>query len=202
MNIINEIAWHSLILFLWSGSGLGVVVGFGLLFAPETLERVNTYLMRWIDTHKIEAELDRPRWMERFVYRHHRLIGGALFCGSVFIIYKFLLRPLRQKFAFFAINDVFGLLDAAIALFVISGVLGAMIGLIMAGKPSLLRELETAANRWISTDKLNEAFNKMHFSLDRIMLRHRKAAGLTLIAVSSYVCYVLGVLLLNGNWVF
>ncbi len=200
MDIIDNIAWHSTLIFLWVGSGLAILLGIGLLFAPQKTERINRFFARWVDTHSFEETLDRPHWTERYLYRHHRWVGGTLLAGSIVILYRFLLHPPRQKLAMLAAGDTFGLVDAAIAFFVIGAVLGAIIGMLMIGKPSVLRELETASNRWISTDKIWGVFNRMYPSVDRFVFQHRRAVAAVLLLCGIYVFLILGVLLFNGNW--
>lgn len=198
MDILYEIAWRSALLFLWIGSALALLLGVGLLLAPARTERINRFFARWIDTRKIESELDRPRWTERFVYRHHRIVGAFILSGSVFVVFQFLLRPFRQRIAPLAAHDMFGLLDATVAFFIIGGVLGALIGLIILFKPSLLRELEGEANRWVSTEKFTRAFNAMYFSFDEKVMRHRRLSGLFLAGAGAYVFVILGRLLMKG----
>ena len=202
MDIVNEIVWQSLVLFLWIGSAVALAVGLALLFAPAKARQVNQFFARWIDTRGFESALDRPRWTERVVYRHHRLAGLTLLAGSLFVLYKFLIKRVGDTVGPIAATDHFGLWQAAAALFVIGGVLGAVIGLIMATKPSLLRELELAANKWISTERYSELFNRTHFSLEEVIFSHRKIVGLFLVLSSSYVILRLGIILLNGNWRF
>lgn len=200
MDILKDIAWHSFLVFLLVGSMLAIVVGIGLLFAPERIQVINERLARWVDTEKFERQFDRPRWTERHFYRHHRIAGSALFTVSVIVLYKFLLTPTKQKIAAIVPNDPIGLLDAMVALFVIAGALGAVIGLVVFTRPSMLRELENAANRWISTEHISRFFNTPYFSFDSCVLRYRKIAGVFFFIVGLYILLILGNLLLRGQW--
>ncbi len=199
MDILSEIAWHSILIFLWIGSGIAFFVSMAMLIAPEKAARLNRFFTYWIDTHRVEDILDRPRWTERFVYRYHHLTGTALFCGSTLILYRFLLHPPRKHLALLLASDTYGLVEAAVAILVIGAVLGAALGLIMFAKPSVLREIEALANHWVGTEKWFRTLNQMHPSLDRFMLRSRIASFILLI-VSAYVVLTLGSLLLTGNW--
>lgn len=202
MDIVNEILWQSLVIFLWIGSVLGFAVGVAMLFTPAKARQWNQFFARWIDTHGLETALDRPRWTERFVYRHHRLVGTLLLAGSFFVIYKFLLRKFDDTIGPLAASDHFGLWQATAALFAIGGVIGAVIGAIMVAKPSLLREIEVASNRWISTESFLELFNRAHGYLDQVIFDHRKIVGTLLILASAYIFFRLGILLLNNHWAF
>lgn len=202
MDIVNEIFWQSLVIFLWIGSVLAFAVGVAMLFTPAKARQWNKFFGRWIDTHGLETALDRPRWTERFVYRHHRLVGTLLLAGSFFVIYKFLLRKVGDTIEPMATNDHFGLWQATVAIFVIGGVFGAVLGAIMISKPSLLRELEVASNRWISTEGFLELFNRAHGYLDEVIFSHRKLVGAFLVLASTYIFFRLGNLLLNNHWAF
>lgn len=200
MDIFYEVVTHAFLFFLWLGSIAGIGIGLGMLVAPMHMLRLNQYCSRWINTVKLETELDRPRWTERFFYRHHRWTGAALGVGGVYVLYAFLLAHTMRKVQVFVKDDIFGLLDAFSAIAVIVGVLAVVLGGIMFDRPSLLRELENAANRWISTEALLSAFHGMHFSFDNHILRHRKTAGGFLLVGGLYGTLVLGHLLLSGDW--
>lgn len=200
MDIFSEILMRSILLFLWTGSLAGALVGVGMLLLPTQTIRLNQYFCRWIDTAELGTELDRPRWAERFFYRYHRWTGVGLGLGGAFVLYMFLLAHVMHGVSVFLKNDIYGLLDAFSAIVVIGGVLAVFIGFIMYARPSLLRELEAAANQWISTDGLLNAFNSMHLSFDSYVVRYRKMAGAFLLGGGLYACAALGHLLLRGDW--
>jgi hypothetical protein len=200
MDIVNDILWHSFLLFLWMGSMLAALVGAGLLFAPAQVERINRYFAQWIGARNIGMEMDRPRSTERYIYRHHRVAGALVFSGAVVVIYRFLLAPARERMALLAAPDMFGLLDAGIAFLVIGNVLAAAIGLIVFFRPSMLREFEDVANQWISTDKVTRFFNRPQFLLDRFVMQHRCLFGAGLVIAGLGVCCLLGKLLFSGQW--
>jgi hypothetical protein len=200
MDIVNDIAWHSFLFFLWAGSVLAVLVGVGLVFAPAHVERINRFFGRWIDTRHFEMEIDRPRSTERYIYRHHRIAGAIFFLGASVVLYRFLLSPARERMARLLAPDMFGLFDAGIAFLVITNVCAAMIGLIVFFRPSMLREFEQHANRWISTEGVAHVFNKPQFLLDQYVLRHPRLVGLVFIIAGGGISFLLGKLLLLGQW--
>jgi hypothetical protein len=200
MDIVNDIIWHSFLLFLWIGSVLAVLIGAGLLFAPTHVERINRFFAQWIDTRNIGLEMDRPRSTERYIYRHHRVAGTLVFVGSVFVIYRFLLAPARERMALLAAPDMFGLLDPGIAFLVIGNVLAALVGVIVFFRPSMLREFEGVANQWISTERVTRFFNHPQVSFDRFVLRYPQLVGAVLIVAGLWVSCLLGKLLLSGQW--
>ncbi|TFW10289.1 hypothetical protein E4K72_01625 [Oxalobacteraceae bacterium OM1] len=202
MDIMNDIMWRSLLLFLWGGAVVAVLTGIGLLLVPRRLARANHFLTRWIDTYQLTTELDRPRWLERYVYRHHRLAGTSLFAGSGYVVYVFLIAPSRQKLGLLAHYDTLGVLDASVAFLVIVGVLGAALGLIMALKPSILKELEAALNQWISIPQLLSKFKQIYFPITNSNVVLRVIAAACLVGGGSYVVIRLGMVLFAGDWRF
>ena len=200
MDAVYEILMRSFLVFAWMGSMIGMAVGAGLLLVPEKTIWLNQYFGTWVDTAAVGAELDRPRSLERHFYRHHKWTGAALTLGAVFVLYMFLIAHVMQKVARFIGNDTYGLLDAFSAVIVIGSSLAFFLGLVLFGRPSLLRELEDAANRWISTDKLLQAFNSMHLSFDSFIVRHRKPAGVFFLLGGLFATFRLSEMLLSGDW--
>lgn len=202
MNIINDILLHSLLLFLWGGGLVGLLVGIGMLLKPEQMSRVNQFFSRWVDTNKVEVVMDRPRWTERYFYRHHRVVGCLMLGGALVILYAFLFSRSFQNLNIIVSRDSSWLLDAGRAMLIVGSVLAAIVGLIMLLRPSSLRDVEKAANRWISTEGLLKFFNDVHNSFDQYLLRHRRFAGVFLVIASTYVMTVLGSILWSSGWKF
>lgn len=200
MDIIKDIAWHSTLIFLWLGSLIALLVGMGMLIAPDRTLRVSEFFDRWFDTHSVQERLDRPRWSERYLYRHHRIAGALLTAGSLFVVYRFLIHSAKQRIWVLSANDPAGLIDALVAIFVIGGVLGAFFGVVMMTRPSMLRELEAACNQWVATEKLHAAFNKTFFPIDAFVSKHRRMAALAMISGSGFTLAMLGKSLLSGGW--
>lgn len=191
----------SFLIFLGCGAMLGVLVGAGLLLKPERIAALNHYLYRWVGTEKIEQEFDRPRWTERFFYRHHRLTGGIIFTGAMFVLYNMLFSSDNVPAVSVALAPgTWGLVDAAQAMLLVGNVLAALIGIIVLTKPSLLRNTEHWANRWVATDGLLKLFNSMHYSFDHYSFRHRKIVGVLVLIGSLFILIVLVRMLWSGAW--
>ena len=200
MEAVNVLVWRPVLFILLGGSVVAVLLGIGLLVAPDRVRELNAFLGRWVDTEKMERAFDRPRWSERFFYRHHRIVGGLLCAGGCYVIYVFLLSRARHRLAVLSGRDLYGFFDAGIAILVIGGTLAAFLGLVMYAKPSVLRDLEKAANRWISTDWARLLFNRSYSLLDESVFQYRKTAALVLIATGMFVAVTLARLLFIGNW--
>src|SRR3990172_2545496 len=202
MDAIKDILVRFFVAILCGCSVFGFLVGVGLLLKPERIVLLNQYFSRWFSAEKMTEQLDRPRSAERFLYRHHRLVGGALFIGAIFVLYTFLFSYNMRRISAAAASGYWVLLDALMAILLVGSVLAALVGIIVATRPSLLREIEKSANRWIATEGIVQLFNSMRYSPDRHILRRGKIAGVFIIAGSLYILIVLGPFLWRGGWEF
>ncbi|MCX7175590.1 MAG: hypothetical protein NT159_17020 [Proteobacteria bacterium] len=187
-------------MFLWIGSAIGVFVGAGLLFNPQQVLKLNQYSSRWVGAGHFGQMLDRPRWTERYFYRHSRVVGAGLFVGALIVLYTFLFSYNPRTISAFVPRDYWWLSDALIGMILVGGILSAMVGIIVLAKPSLLRDIEKSANHWVSTERLLALFNNMHFSAEQSILRHPRLAGVSILLGSLYILVVLGYFLFRGAW--
>lgn len=200
MNAIREILSQSFLALLCVGGAAGVVLGAGLLIQPERIAVLNRLCSRWIGTQKLDEELDRPRWIERYVYRHHWTAGALLLVGALFVLYVLLFGSRLYAFAASLSSGFRVLWDSTRALLLLGSVLAALVGAVIMVRPSLLRDIERASNRWVSTDTVSKTFEGIYDSFDRQVLRHSRTAGVLMILGGAYVLMVLGQLLLRGGW--
>lgn len=200
LNMIEarETLLQVLLVFLFAGSVVGVAVGIGMLVSPDRIVVLNRYFSRWIGTRRLRDQLDRPRWIERYFYRHHKVAGVVLFFGAAFVLYAFLLNENVRRVGAYLPPGLRGLWQAVTIALVIGGVVAVFTGAIVFIRPSLLRELEKAGNRWVSTESMGDALDSMNMAVDDRILRHRRLAGMFMLIGSIYVLIVLGRLLWQG----
>jgi len=199
MGTVKEILLQFFVALLCVGSLAGLLMGIAMLLRPEQLKRVNDHFSRWVSAEKVTEPLDRPRWTERFFYRHHRLVGSVVFLGAAFILYTFLFNYNVRRIAGALASRYWGLLDVLIGVVVVFSALAGMIGLLVLMRPSVLRDIEKISNRWVSTDGMTNYFDKMFHSVDEQILRRRKIAGGFLIIGSLYILAQLGSFLIHGG---
>lgn len=187
-----QLAYHVLLPFLQIGSVFTLAAGLAILFAPARMEKVNTRLSRWISTMHWQQHINRPRKIERWVYRHHRLTGlTALAFG---LAYPYAMIASGGVFAWaFAWSRV--LPSRAMAAWLseslwwigwLGSVLCIAIGSVLFFRPSALRELEAWANRWIDLDRYARKLDIAHYGLDRFLWRHQRLAAVFVVAGSLY----------------
>jgi len=200
MTIVQDILLRFFLILLCLGSIAGVLLGAGMLWNSERTVFWNQYFSRWISADKVNEQFNRPRWIERYFYRYHRVVGATLLAGAIFILYTFLFNYNMRKISAAMPAGHWGLWDAVVGVLLIGGVLAALVGAIVMARPSLLREIEKSSNRWISTEGMVKLFDRMHFSIDQNILRHRKTAGILMIAGGLYILTSLGPFLLRAGW--
>lgn len=136
--------WASLF-FTLSGAA-AVVAGIGFLLATARPPDKPDTLRGRLLNGGLQEVLERPRRVERFIYRHHRLFGSAIAAGAMALL---ALLGAGQSRLFGTVlpggsgGRVAMLLVWALAVAVL------VIGIIVLVRPSALKGVEALANRWI-----------------------------------------------------
>jgi hypothetical protein len=191
MDVLKDILFRFFLTLLCGGSMVSILIGVGMLLKPERIVSLNQYFSLWLSSNKVNEHIDRPRWIERYLYRHHRLVGGFLFAGAIVVLYIFLFSYNARRISATMTLGRRDLMDALIGLLLVCNVIAALVGIIVLARPSLLREIEKAANRWISIEGMMKLFNNMRYSADQYVIRYSKIAGVALVASGLYVLIVL-----------
>lgn len=193
---VDILLWRSLAIFLLFGALLGIAAGLLLIFKPQLMARINRVANRWISTRQLNQLLDRSVSIEHWFYRHHRAIGMMVVLGAGYIFIHFGL--LFDKAA--ALHHLAGfvpprLLDVLLDALVLSALLGAalalMVGLFLWLRPSLLRGMETEANRWVSSRQATKPLEIPRDQVERFVARHARRVGWLLLLASVYLLFAL-----------
>lgn len=192
--------------FDWVVDGLAVALMVGLCFAfvasvllllrPRLLFMLNERLSRWVDTEQRFRALEKPRQWERFFYRHHRVLGSLISLGAIYVL-------LTWAFAYDRAR-VIGLLDrrwvidgldwivaAVETMVVLLHAATLVVGLIILFRPSLLKNIERAANRWHSGPQV-QVLDRIYGPVDRSLAVYPRLSGLLLLLASVWSLVVLG----------
>ena len=183
--------FQGLAVVLVAGLLLALVVGGLLLAKPQALFALNERLSRWVDTREAFNLLDQPRHLERFFYRHHRALGIAVVLGASYVLGRWafawergdmlaLLGPhwARQGMDWIPAALEFVLVGLHVAIFVV--------GLLIVFRPSLLKGVEKAANRW-QPGPATAPLDHVVGSLDDTFESHPRVSGLLLV-ISAIWC--------------
>ena len=182
---------HILLAFLALAGMVGLLGSAVLVLRPDWLVVLGKYANRWISTRKYERALERAVNFDRWFYRHARIGGMLLLSGACGIILYFAVYFDKAGLAVNlssgnvgALREIDRLLDGFVLLALAGGIFAAMTSLFLLLRPSLLRDFEQDANRWISTRRALFPLEVVHGELDDYVLRHYRVVGVLLLLAS------------------
>ena len=169
-----------------------LLLGATLLLRPRLVWRFCATLDRWWSADALVQWLNTPRAVERLLYRYHRPFGALLILGSTYTLYvqTFRFRPDQASSALASVvpGPLVEPFVGAMALALFFGSLFAFaIGVVVYLRPSLLKGLEGWGNRWLTLDSLVRALDRPYWEVDRIIHRHPRASGTTLVLAGLYM---------------
>ena len=159
------------------------VVGVLLLTVPRRVLDAPTGLRRVLFETSLGQLFDRRFAIERGVYRRHRLAGALVLLGAIAL--AALLWHVGRKPGVVAqlraALTVPGLHVVTVATMTIAASLG-VVGTCLLVRPSVLKGLEAAVNRWIEPPRRD-----VHMMVSEWVLRRPRATGLVLV-VAGLAC--------------
>ena len=195
---IVSVLWPVLYVLILLGAGVGLVVGVMLLIDSARVMQWNAYLNRWISTENAARALDQSRDVKHFVYRRHRVVGLLVIAGSLFAldVLAFGLRttPLLRALRPLGNPTALALVVDSTRVFLVSGNIAALIaGVILCFRPSLLKGVESWADRQFSTPLPNKSLDEPNYRPDAFVRDHPKLVGALVAAGSVFILASLGV---------
>lgn len=192
-----DLLWQALAVFLLIGAGAGMMLALLLLCQPQWVTRISGVANRWVSMHFISQTLDRSVNIQRWVYRHHSVLGWLISLGSGYILWYFSLRfdhtavlqSLAIYFPSIAFLDV--LLQAVKLFFIGCAPVALVIGVLVWLRPSLLKPVEARSDRWLSFRCTRPAVNVARYDIDAIVLRHAQTTGYALLLSSLGLFYLM-----------
>lgn len=194
---MNPIWREILLITLFNIAAICMAVGAFLAVSPQRFLACTGRMNRWIATDAAFASLDRPRQMDRFFYRRHLWVGSMLVLGGVYILYVFwswydrarVLPTLPNIYNAAASAWIY---DSLVLLLRGVGVVGVLAGSVVLLRPSLLKSLESTANRWISTDEFVRPLDRQKDLPTEWFPGHARLFGLGIAVGSFYIMWRCG----------
>ncbi len=196
---VSELSVQTLYPVLVFGASLSLAASVWLLISPTSFGKHRGTLGLWFSLQRALRPLDEPRTVERFLYRHHKVLGVFLIAGSTFALYS-------QAFHFdysrlHALLDqgarsgmLAALIDGATRFLFFGNLFAFAIGVVVLLRPSLLKDAEMQANRWVSIRQMMRFLNKpRHLSGEDRLERHGRVIGLFVALASLYVLMAIGI---------
>ncbi len=189
---INSILLIGLLIFF---------IGVWILIMPHGFLKASKSLGRWISTDSFFDSLDRPRYQERFIYKHHRVAGALIITGAVYTLFmmferidiSMLVSQLPQIGNRFWSEWLYG---ALYALVISANLLALLIGLIVLVRPSVLKILETHMNKWVVTGKDLKKLDKSHDIALDILPGNPRLFGLAVALGGIYIVISMAIMLI------
>ena len=196
--VVESLLLRSTVLFLMLGSLAGLVVGGLLIWNPQRLRKIGNMLNRWVSTRHLDQTLDRSIDIDPWFYRHHRVSAGLILLASIYILYAFTI-GLDRASAITGLSRHFslpsgligGLLDALVLSALLGALFAAFVSLFLLLRPSMLRDFEQGANRWVSLRRGLKPLEIRREGLDEYTFKYNRQAGILLVLGSLYTLALL-----------
>ena len=161
---------------------LGIATGATLALAPKRLFEPSEAVGRWLLGTDVGELFDRRYTIERRVYRRHRIVGGVVLAGAAAALTLILFLSIDPRSA--PIRKALGRFEFRTLVAVAATIACVLVvfGLCLLVRPSLLKGLETAANRWIDASA-----RAKRFDVSRLVLRAPRLVGMLLL-VGGFAC--------------
>jgi hypothetical protein len=189
---------QSAVIFLIVGSLAGMIVGALLLLRPQTLQRMSQLLNRWVSTRHLDQTLERTVNFDSWFYRYRRTSGTLTLLGACYVIYFFTVNLDRAdtisglaRHYQLPSSFVGALLDALVLSAMLGALFAAFVSLFLLLRPSMLRDFEQGANRWISLRRALKPMEVPREGVDEFVLQRSRQAGILLVLGSLYVLVML-----------
>lgn len=180
------------------GAALGTLIGVLLLVDSARVLRWNARLSRWISTGAAADALDRPRDIKPVIYRGHRFFGLLVVAGSFYTLdalnFDFNADALARAFRDLGNQSLLALVFEAVRLFLLVGNLAALgAGIVLCFRPSVLKGLETWADRSFRSPVARLDTDAMRYEPDQWVGAHPRLAGSLVLLGSAYVLFQLAI---------
>lgn len=181
------------------GAIFAIFVGMWAIFLPASFMKFCKRLDYSVHPPATRIEvLDRPRFIEWYIYRHHEVIGAIMVIVGTFVMYKSVMTINYDGLKKALMSVVFkGLwpsvvVEIAVGIIYLSAFLGIIIGFILLMRPSLLKGIERLSNHWIAAgDMLTRQMEKQFDLPDRWVEKHPRLFGFLDLSGAALVLFVM-----------
>ena len=198
MEILLNAITEALLLTLLVLSVLAILLGLWLILAPASFSDLGKFANRWVSTRNAGRWLEKPHYIERFFYRHHKIFGILLVAGAAFALYRLAFTYNQAKsLVALAIPGVGATTEAIagglLAFLLFGNLVVFFVGATVLGRPSLLKDVEKASNRWVSTRKASKVLEAEIDAPDQLAKRHPRVLGTLIVIGGLYAALQLGI---------
>ena len=177
------------------------VIGLWIMVKPQSFLKAGHSLSKWVTTDEYFACLDKPRYQERVIYRHHRAAGGIICAGALFTSYMlaFRLEPAMMAASLPPVGDAYWsewFYGTAYYLLLAANAFAVAVGAVIFLRPSKLKGIEKVLNRWIVSDDRLKKLDESHEISLEVLPGNPRLFGLAVTLGGVYIMLSIGIVLL------
>lgn len=198
----NIILWQTLAIFLIIGASIGIAVSLLLILRPHLMMRIDRIASNWVSTRHLSRLMDRNINFEQWLYQRHRPLGILIVLGSCYMLVYF--GMLFDKAAAMKRLTAYAprwLLDISLDALALASLIGAVVslfvGLFFWLRPSMLRGVESEANKWLTLRRSTKFLDMPRDDVVRFVANHAQRVGWLLLLGSIYLFFALSRILMS-----
>ena len=184
------------LLFGWLWLLVSLLVGLVLVFKPELIGRLNNVTNTSFSFRRATRVLDTPNYIERWIYRHHRLTGILMLATSAYVSFSMLSVLNVNRWLTFFLNDQNNViveiaLQTAWLFILMISVFAMITSVILFVRPSVLKGFEGWCNQWITTRQMTRSLGEYDNRVDLMVEKYPRTTGALIIIASVYAITIL-----------
>ncbi len=190
MDIIAEICFQALAIFILVLAITGLAISFLLLISPTKAQSISKLFDQKITVEKKINYLDKSIGTDKLTYQHNIPFGIGLIAGSVFVlIFLFFKLDVIKVVKIFSAPDYAFLIEIIISALAMVGkiasILGFVFGFFLLFVPELMIKIENIMDSWIETEFMVDKLDEFHHGIENIILKYPILFGFTGLMTSA-----------------
>lgn len=177
MEIIKDIGFQALEIFILILGLTGLAISFLLLVSPNKARSINSLFNQQITLDKQLTYLDKPVLTDSLTFRHNILFGITLIAGSGFLlVFLFFQLDIERVVNLFYDKKYLFLIDIVVKVMVligkITGFAGVISGLLLLFAPEVMITIENKMDSWFATQFVVERLDEFHHGVENLILKY------------------------------
>ena len=174
---------------------LGILVfilGLWILLLPANFLKIGQSMSKWITTEDYFNFIDKPRYQESVIYRHHRIAGSLIIIGTVYSVVMLVaavdITTIIYMFPV-VINGFWSewFYSTTYYILVAANLLAAIVGFVVLIRPSKLKMIEKIMNKWVLPEQKLKNLDQQHNISLSILPGNPRLFGIAITLVGVYI---------------
>ena len=177
MEIIKDIGFQALEIFILVLGLVGLAISFLLLIFPNKARSINSLFSEQITIDSKLNYLDKPVLTDSLAYRHNILFGITLIAGSGFLlVFLFFQMDISRVVHLFSVNRYIVLVDIVVKAMALAGKIagfaGVIFGLLLLFAPEVMIKIENRMDSWFATQFVVDRLDEFHHGIENLILKY------------------------------